>query len=93
MIYEFNGNIVDGLYYFYASWNSKCNASMNRLERISNKFNITIIKVNTTKYPNMKKNFNIVRIPSYLYIKDNIVMSKMEGNIDYISLFKWIESL
>lgn len=93
MIYEFNGNLVDGLYYFYASWNSKCNSSHDRLERISKKHNLNVIRVNSTKYPGLKKNFNVSRIPTYLFIKDGNVIKKLEGNIDYISLSKWIENL
>lgn len=93
MIYEFNGNLVDGLYYFYASWNSKCNHSMERLEKISRKYDMNIIKINTTKYPGLKTNFNVSKIPTYLYVVDGKVIKRIEGNVDYISLSKWIENL
>ena len=92
MIYEYNGNLVDGLYYFYASWNSKCNVSNDRLKRIDLEFkNLNIITVNTTKFPNLKKDFTIKVIPTYLLFKNNQIIKKIEGNIDYISLAKWLK--
>ena len=92
MIYEYNGsNIVDGLYYFYASWNSNCNTLKERINRIDRNYNINIYKVNTTKFNNIKKSYNVTKIPSYLLIKDNNVVSSINGNVDYYTLSKWLK--
>ncbi|MDE7263153.1 MAG: thioredoxin family protein [Anaeroplasmataceae bacterium] len=92
MIYEYNGsNLADGLYYFYASWNSRCNILADRLLKLNLDFkNLTIYKVNTTKYSQMKKDFNVVKMPSYLLIKNQQVISRKDGNLDYFSLKKWL---
>ena len=92
MIYEYNGSILaDGLYYFYASWNSRCNVLAERITKLNMEFkNLTIYKVNTTKYANMKKDFKINKIPSYLLIQNQQVVARKDGNFDYISLKKWL---
>lgn len=91
MIYEFNGNLINGLYYFYSGWASKCRLIQDRLEKIS-KANpdLVIVRINTTKYPGLKKNFEVTRIPSYLFIKDGKVIKRLNGNVDLMTLTKWI---
>ena len=93
MIYEYNGsNMTDGLYYFYASWNSNCNTIKNRINRLDNSYpEINIYRLNTTKYNKLKNEFNISRIPTYVLIKNNEVISKINGNIDYYSLSNWLK--
>ena len=92
MIYEYNGsNIVDGLYYFYAAWNSKCNTLKERINKLNNNYNINIYKVNTTKYNNLKQLYSINKIPIYLLIKNEKVISSIHGNVDYYTLSKWLK--
>lgn len=93
MIYEYNGsNLNDGLYYFYASWNSKCNILADRIIKLNMDFrNLAIYKVNTTKYNDLKKRLEVKKIPSYYLIKDGVIKEKLEGNFDYNSLKKWIK--
>lgn len=92
MIYEYNGsNLADGLYYFYAAWNSKCNLLAERLLKLNLDFkNLTIYKVNTTKYAQLKKDLKVIKMPSYLLIKNQQVVSRKDGNFDYITLKKWL---
>ena len=49
-----------------------------------------IVRINTTKYPGLKKNFEVTRIPSYLFIKDGKVIKRLNGNVDLMTLTKWI---
>ena len=97
MIYEYNGTgclLEDGLYYFYASWSSKCNTLKERLQRLSSSMpDLRIYRVNTTHYQTLKKNLSIQRIPTYLCVNDAHIVSKMEGNVDFYSLKKWIEKM
>lgn len=92
MIYEYNGsNLTDGLYYFYASWNSRCNLLADRIQRLNFDFkNLAIYKVNTTKYAQLKKELKINKIPSYLLIQNQQVIDRRDGNYDYITLKKWL---
>lgn len=92
MIYEYNGsNLVDGLYFIYASWNSKCNILIDRINRINKEFpNINIYKVNITKYPTIKAKFLVKKIPSYIFVKDNEIFARKDGNIDYFTLKNWL---
>lgn len=93
MIYEYNGsNLTDGLYYFYASWNSRCNVLADRIQKLNLDFNgLTIYKVNTTKYANLKKELQVNKIPSYLLIKDQQVIGRKDGNFDYYTLKNWLK--
>ncbi len=92
MIYEYNGQeILDGLYFFYASWNSKCNLLAERIQKLNLEFNLPIYRVNVTKYGSLKHRFSITRIPSYLLIKNGEVISRRDGNVDYYSLKLWLK--
>lgn len=93
MIYEYNGsNVTDGLYYFYASWNSNCNTIKNRINRIDKEYNnLTIYRVNTTKYIKLKNDMNINKIPSFIFIKNNEIVSRISGNVDYYTLSNWLK--
>ena len=93
MIIEYNGsNLNDGLFYFYASWNSNCNSTKQKLERLNfdNK-NITIYRINVTKFPELKEKYKVSRIPSYMIVKNNNIITRRDGNIDFYSLNKWIK--
>ena len=93
MIYEYNNsNLNDGLYFFYASWNSHCNLLIERLNKLSNDFpTLNIYKVNSSKYTNLKRQLKVNKIPSYLLIKNNNINSRRYGNIDSYSLKIWIK--
>lgn len=94
MVNEFNGNIIDGVYFFYSGWAGKCNYINDRINRISKKYpNINVIKVNTTKYMGLKKQFLIQRIPTFIYIKNYKEIKRIEGNVDYITLNNWLEKI
>lgn len=93
MILEYKGTnlINDGILYFYSSWINDCSISKNSLNEINSKFkNINIQKINVTKYYKLKKDYNIKIIPSFLYIKNDKVISKIDGMSNTISLNKWI---
>ncbi|MDE7213283.1 MAG: thioredoxin family protein, partial [Anaeroplasmataceae bacterium] len=63
----------------------------DRINRLNLEFkNLTIYKVNSTKYPQMKKDFKINKIPSYLLIQNQQVVTRKDGNFDYLTLKKWL---
>ncbi len=92
MVYEYNGsNLNDGLYYFYASWNSKCNILAERIQKLNLEFKeLSIYKVNTTKYMNLKKELQVNKMPSYILIQNGQIVSRKDGNLDYFTLKKWL---
>lgn len=92
LVYEYSGGkLLDGLYFFYASWNSSCNVLKERITRINNDFpGLNIYRVNTTKYSALKQQLKINRIPSYLMIAKEEVTARRDGNIDYFTLKKWL---
>lgn len=92
MVYEYSGGeLQDGLYFFYASWNSNCNVLLNRITRLNNELSIPIFRVNTTKYNLIKEKLAVHRIPSYIWIQNHQIVSRKDGNIDYFSLKKWLQ--
>ncbi len=95
MIYEYGGaSLPNGLYYLYAGWSSKCNLIKERIERISKEHpSLNIYRVNTTKFPQLKAEWQITRIPSYVYVESGTVKEKMMGNVDLFSLQKWVNHL
>lgn len=94
MIIDYNlNNLGDtGLLFFYASWASKCNLHLDALKRIQyeNK-DMNIYKINVSKYPHFKKQYNINKIPSFVIIKNNNVIDKVNGYIDQYSLSRWVK--
>lgn len=93
MIKEYNGNnlIKNGILYFYSSWVSTCNIPKSNLSYLENKYkNIDMMKINTTKFHDVKKIYNIKIIPSFIIIKDTELVSQLDGISNKITLDKWI---
>ena len=64
---------------------------LEALSRISNEYeNFTVLKINTTKYPNLKTIYNINKIPSYILITNDEIVGKIDGYVDSFSLLRWI---
>lgn len=91
--YNFNSNIEGfAILYFYAAWSSKCNLHQDVLKRIDNENkDVSIYKVNTTKFPHMKQKFSIHKIPSYVIINEGNVLSRVDGYTDAYSLSRWVK--
>ncbi len=92
MVYEYSGGkLQDGLYFFYAAWNSNCNVLLERITKLNQQFNVNIYRVNTTRFSQLKQQLGVNRIPSYLWIVNEKVESRKEGNIDFFTLKKWLQ--
>lgn len=93
MVIEYNGKnfIETGILYFYSSWVSSCNIQKDNFEFIKVKYKeINILKINTTKFYKIKKDYEIKVIPSFVIIKNNEIISKLDGMSNKITLNKWI---
>ncbi len=95
MIYEFNGsNGFNDLtiLFFYSSYTSKCSYNERILLDLDKLYkDINIVKVNVSKFYYMKKDYDILKIPTYVLVKDNKMISKFEGGINLVYLKDWID--
>ena len=94
LIFEFTGsNMIDnGLLFFYASWSSNCNIQLDALKKIEkDNPDLQILKINTTKYRISKDKYQIHKIPTFIIIIDNKIISRMDGYKDRISLSNWVK--
>ena len=95
MILEYNGKEINpnALLYFYASWSSKCNIHLDALKRIEkNNSDLLIIKINVSKYQLLKQKYSVKKIPSFIILKDNNVVSRLDGYTDQYSLARWVSN-
>lgn len=95
MILEYNGGNFDGEYlaYFYATWSSNCNIYLDALKKIDYEIkNLRILRINISKYYNLKKKYLIKKIPTFILLNGNNVISRLDGYIDQYSLLKWIKN-
>lgn len=89
MIYEYNENFkIKGLYlvFFYAGFTKSCQIN----EGVFNGISINILRVNTTKFHNMKHKYNISKIPSFILVNDGNIISKYDGILNSKSIEDWI---
>lgn len=95
MIIEYNGKEIesDSLLYFYASWSSKCNIHLDALKKIDkNSNNLSIVKINVTKYPTLKERYIVKKIPTFIILKNNNIISRLDGYTDQYSLARWVSN-
>lgn len=92
MILEYNGKnfIESGLLYFYSNYSSKCNIFLDAINRIFSKTQCDVLKINITKFPELKRRYSVTKLPEFIIIKDSNVISKISGVIDSYSLEKWV---
>jgi hypothetical protein len=94
LILEYNGSnlISNGILYFYSAWLSDCSVAKNNIIDISiiHK-DITIQKINVTKYYKLKKYYNVKVIPSLILINNDKLMSKLDGISNKLTINNWIK--
>lgn len=93
MIVEYSGKDInsDCLLYFYASWSSKCNLHLDALKKIEkNNSDLLIVKINVTKYHILKERYLIKKIPTFIILKNNNIISRLDGYTDQYSLSRWV---
>lgn len=94
MIIEYDVNTVFRGYnilFFYSSWSSTCTVNENILNDLNKKYkDIGIIKINTTKFYDLKKRYDINRIPSYLLVSNGKEISRYSGGINLKFLEEWL---
>jgi thioredoxin 1 len=66
MINNLKGNFV----YFGAGWCIPCHKMRPILEELENKHNIPIVRVDIEEEPEMINPFNLLSVPTLLYVED-----------------------
>lgn len=87
---EYNDSVVIkgvNVLFFYSSWSKSCQINEEIISKLSKNFHI--IKINTTKYYNMKTKFKINKIPTYIYY-NNGTFTIYNGPINYNSIYNWL---
>lgn len=94
MIIEYDNSILTNeiiLLFFYASYSKACNANLEILDYLNDKLNISIYKINVTKYPFLKNKYQVKYIPAYVLLKNNKFIGKNEGTQNRYFLCSWIK--
>lgn len=94
MIKEFDGSneIKTGLLYFYSNYSTRCNIFLDAINKTFNKLSYDVLKINTTKFREIKRKYSINKIPSFVIINDSNVISKLSGVVDSYTLDKWVNN-
>ncbi|MGM9971993.1 MAG: thioredoxin family protein [Anaeroplasmataceae bacterium] len=94
MIQEYNENTqIRGLMvlFFYASWSKSCALNEEIISIISKKINV--LKINTTKYYDLKIKYNVKKIPTYILSRDGNIISIYSGPINRKNVLGWLEQM
>ena len=76
---------------FYADWCGPCKMLLPIIEDFSKGHEeITIIKVNVDKYPDIAQKYGVMTIPTLILYKDNKLVKKQVGFISLDALEKWV---
>ncbi|MBI4547423.1 MAG: thiol reductase thioredoxin [Ignavibacteriae bacterium] len=75
---------------FWAAWSRPCRIMLSILEVFGERYNgqLKIVTLNVDKYPELTKEFGIVRIPTILFFSGEKVVDKDEG----IGSVKYLEA-
>lgn len=95
MIVEYNNENLDDEFqvlFFYAAYSAACNYNLDVLKHLSlNIPKLKIVKINTTKYPVLKKQFSIHTIPAYVILHNSKILSKSYGSQNKVVLLSWVK--
>lgn len=78
---ELNQDQRSYILYFYADWIPKSIGTQCKkmVTKISEEMNILTILIDTDYFKSITKRYEVQRVPTYLFIIDNIVVKKNEG--------------
>lgn len=70
---------------FYADWCGPCQMISREIKEIAKQYkDLTIYKVNIDEFPEMAMEYDILSIPTLLFIKDNEIKDEVIGYKDKI---------
>ena len=70
---------------FYADWGGPCQMISREIKEIAKQYkDLTIYKVNIDEFPEMAMEYDVLSIPTLLFIKDNEIKDEVIGYKDKI---------
>lgn len=70
---------------FYADWCGPCQMISREIKEIAKQYkDLTIYKVNIDEFPDMAMKYDVLSIPTLLFIKDNEIKDEVIGYKDRI---------
>ena len=70
---------------FYADWCAPCQMISREIKEIAKQYkDLTIYKVNIDEFPDMAMEYDVLSIPTLLFIKDNEIKDEVIGYKDRI---------
>ena len=70
---------------FYADWCGPCQMISREIKEIAKQYkDLTIYKVNIDEFPDMAMEYDVLSIPTLLFIKDNEIKDEVIGYKDSI---------
>lgn len=78
------------LIYFYADWDPSCQFLSSVIKHLSETYYILKVNIENPNLINKLNEFNIVSVPTFVFIEDRIVKDKREGNLSFKDLKKML---
>lgn len=76
---------------FFATWCGPCKMLSPVIEELSNKFpNVTFIKMDVDKCPNVSKEYGIMSVPTLIKFENGEAVDNKIGYININEFEKWI---
>ena len=70
---------------FYADWCGPCQMISREIKEIAKQYkDLTIYKVNIDEFPDLAMEYDVLSIPTLLFIKDNVIKDEVIGYKDRI---------
>ena len=78
------------LVYFYASWDPSCHFLSTLIKHLSETYYILKVNIENKNLQSKIKEFNIVSIPTFIFMEDRIIKDRREGNLSFKDLKKML---
>ena len=78
------------LLYFYADWDPSCHFLSTLIKHLSETYYILKINIENKNLQSKIKEFNIVSIPTFIFMEDGIIKDRREGNLSFKDLKKML---
>ncbi len=85
---EINNEFV--LVDFFATWCGPCKMMHPIVENITKELNIKTLLVDVDEFENLRKEYNISIVPTFIIFKNGLPVAKRSGYIEKEELTEWV---
>ncbi len=78
---------------FYADWCTPCKRMIPSLEKLDKETDVTVIRINADKNPDLCKKEGVTGLPVVKYYKDGVFVTRTDGFIAEKELFELVKNL